>query len=87
MIERAVDEPEAAAKAALYAQAGLIYLDQARDPSRARDRFEQAVRLDSEGPGGWEGLGRMQGAEGRAALAAGLHAHVAARRFGWARRA
>ena len=68
VIQRAVDEPETAAKAALYAQAGLIYLDHARDPNRARDRFDQAVRLDPEGPGGWEGLGRLQGAAGRPAL-------------------
>ena len=68
VIQRAVDEPEPPAKAALYAQAGFIYLDHARDPNRARDRFEQAVRLDADGPGGWEGLGRMQGAAGRPAL-------------------
>jgi tetratricopeptide (TPR) repeat protein len=68
VIQRAVDETDPAAKAVLYAEAGFLYLDRTGDPARARDRFEQAVRLAPAGPAGWEGLGRLQQAGGRASL-------------------
>jgi tetratricopeptide (TPR) repeat protein len=86
LIQRAVDEPDPVDKAALYAEAGFIHLDHLQDGARARDRFDQAVRLAPMEPGGWEGLGRLQGEGGRPALERAFALHGAhADRAGQAR--
>ncbi len=58
--QRAVDELDPTARARIYTRAGFIYLDKLGDKARARDRFDQAVRLDDKEAQAWEGLGRTQ---------------------------
>jgi tetratricopeptide (TPR) repeat protein len=77
LVERAVDEPDPAAKAALYAEAGFVHLDRLAEEARARDRFEQAVCLAPGAPAGWEGLGRLQGEGGRELLERALAVYTA----------
>jgi tetratricopeptide (TPR) repeat protein len=68
--QRAAEEPDPRVRAALHAQSGLVLLDRLGDRARARDRFEQAMRLDLDQPGAWEGLGRLQALEAERAAAA-----------------
>ncbi len=62
LVSQAAEEPDPAEKSVAHARAGRIYLDRLKDPPRARDRFEQAVRLAQHEPAGWEGLGRARAA-------------------------
>jgi tetratricopeptide (TPR) repeat protein len=59
IIQRAADEEDLAARAALHAEAGFVHLDRLGDGTRARDCFEQALRLAPEEPTGRDGLARL----------------------------
>ena len=70
--QRAADEEDPLVRAEVQAESGLILLERLGDRTRARHRFEQALRLHPDVPGAWEGLGRLQALEEDGNAAASL---------------
>lgn len=76
--QQALEEPDITRRARFFADIGFVYLDRLNENARARERFEQAVRVCEREPAGWEGLGRAQALVGEreAAHASLAKAHV-----------
>ncbi len=60
--------PDSPARAELFANRGLVYLDQ-RDNPHAQEDFERAVRMDPRNVRGWLGLGVLAARSGDLKLA------------------